>query len=197
MASNDQDEELGLYASEELIQQVQQLELQAKRMKDLVAQRRGERSDLELEVTRMERMKKHMEEMAKENLEAAEQDRLEQEKKKPFHGKGNVLGAPSAPDPVISRPRGSKPPPPPVPVDTAQPVSSMQVRSGDGSRIIVKLNHSHKIKHLKQQIASQQPQESRSFVLVTSGMPAKPLNNEEMTIKEADILGAAVLQRFI
>merc|ERR1712083_61438 len=143
----------------------------------------------------MERMKKHMEEMAKENFEAEQEDRLEQMKKKPFYGKGNVLGAPSAPAPVVKT-RATRPPPPPVPVDAQQPVTSIQVRSGDGSRLVVKLNHSHKIKHLKQQIASQQPEESRSFVLVTCGMPAKPLNNDEMTVKDADIMGAAVLQRF-
>merc|ERR1712080_456874 len=182
-------------ASDALIQQVQPLQLQEKKMRALVDQRKGERNDLELEVARMERMKKHMEEMRKENLEAAEQDRLEEMKKKPFYGKGNVLGAPSAPAPVV-RTRASRPPPPPVQVDTQQPVTSIQVRSGDGSRLVVKLNHSHKIKDLKQQIASQQPEESRPFVLVTCGMPAKPLNNDQITIKEADILGAAVLQRF-
>lgn len=64
--------------------------------------------------------------------------------------------------------------------------------------MIVKLNHSHTIKDLKQQILSQQQTEEgkTSFSLIKMGPPPEPLKNELMTLKEADILGAAVLQRF-
>ena len=40
-----------------------ELQLKEKRMRELVKQRKDERNDLELEVARMDRMKKHMETM--------------------------------------------------------------------------------------------------------------------------------------
>ena len=63
---------------------------------------------------------------------------------------------------------------------------------------MVKLNHSHTIKDLKQQILSQQETEEGKtlFTLIKMGPPPVPLTNESMTLKEADILGAAVLQRY-
>ena len=47
---------------------MEDLQLQQKRMKSLVDQRRQERLDMEKELLRMERMKKHMEEMCKEKM---------------------------------------------------------------------------------------------------------------------------------
>ena len=74
-----------------------------------------------------------------------------------------------------------------------------QVRACDGSRMVIKLNHDHTIKDLKQQILSQQETEEgkTSFVIIKMGPPPLPLKNESMTLKEADILGAAVLQRYL
>ena len=72
-----------------------------------------------------------------------------------------------------------------------------QVRTSTGARIVVKLNHNHTIKDLKQQILSQQETEEgkTSFSLIKMGPPPLPLSNDTVTLKEADILGAAVLQR--
>ena len=65
--------------------------------------------------------------------------------------------------------------------------------------MVVKLNQTHTINDLKQQILSQQQTEEgkTSFCLICQGPPARPLNDELMTLKEADILGASILQRFM
>ncbi len=56
-------------------------------MKSLVDQRRDERHDMDKELLRMERMKKHMEEMVKENEEVARNERkLEDERSLPWPG---------------------------------------------------------------------------------------------------------------
>ena len=81
---------------EECLRQIELLQLQEKRMKALVAQRREERREMDLENSRMERQLKFMKEMAKENDEAEEAWQKEQDAKKPFSGSGQMLGAPSA-----------------------------------------------------------------------------------------------------
>ena len=65
--------------------------------------------------------------------------------------------------------------------------------------MVIKLNHEHTIKDLKQQILSQQETEEgkTSFSIIKMGPPPLPLKNELMTLKEADILGTAVLQRYL
>merc|ERR1719370_347094 len=80
---------------EECLRQIELLQLQEKRMKALVAQRREERREMDLENSRMERQLKFMKEMAVENEEAEEAWQREQDKKKPFSGSGQMLGAPS------------------------------------------------------------------------------------------------------
>ena len=64
--------------------------------------------------------------------------------------------------------------------------------------MVVKLNHNHTIKDLKQQILSQQNTEEgkTTFSLVKAGPPPVTLKDESITLKEADILGAAVMQRY-
>ena len=130
MASN-QEEDLSLEEQEEMIRQIQDLQLQQKRMQALVAQRREERSEMDRDLARMERMKKHMEAMCKENLEVQESEKKAEEAKKPFSGKGHVLGAPdtskatSNTNSHLARP--IVPPPPPVKVDSTLPITNIQV----------------------------------------------------------------------
>ena len=81
---------------EECLRQIELLQLQEKRMKALVAQRREERREMDLENSRMERQLKFMKEMAVENEEAEEAWQREQDAKKPFSGSGRTLGAPSS-----------------------------------------------------------------------------------------------------
>ena len=93
---------------EECLRQIELLQLQEKRMKALVAQRREERREMDLENSRMERQLKFMKEMAVENEEAEEAWQREQDAKKPFSGSGQMLGAPS----VVGGSVGGAAPPP-------------------------------------------------------------------------------------
>ena len=128
MASN-QNEKLEPEEEELMRKQMEDLQLQQKRMKSLVDQRRQERLDMEKELLRMERMKKHMEEMCKENDEVLEAERKLEESKKPFFGKGHMLGAPSL-APSQSTNANSRPiVPAPLPVDINPelPITNIQV----------------------------------------------------------------------
>ena len=128
MASNNE-EDLDLEAQEIMKKQMEDLQLQQKRMKSLVDQRRQERLDMEKELMRMERMKKHMETMCKENEDVAQTEKRLEEAKKPFSGKGFTLGSPlSQPSSLTSTcSRPIVPPPPPVEINPALPTTNIQV----------------------------------------------------------------------
>ena len=128
MASNT-NEKLDPEEEELMRREMENLQLQQKRMKSLVDQRRQERQEMEKELLRMERMKKHMEEMCKENEDVLATERKLEESKKPFSGRGQMLGAPSShpsqPSNISSRP--IVPAPPPVDVNLELPTTNIQV----------------------------------------------------------------------
>ena len=193
MASKDE-EELGLGCSEDMMREIELLQLQEKRMRKLVEQRREERNELERENSRMQRQKKYMEEMVKENEDWEAEFQRQVTDKGPFSGTGHMLGAPTpATAPSPRRPLRQVPH---VEVDPSKPVGSVQVRLGDGSRIVVKLNHEHTVGDMKQEIMAMKPEEDREFNLVSMGPPSVVLQ-DKAGLKEANLFGAAVMQRFV
>jgi len=120
---------------------------------------------------------------------------------KPFQGSGNVLGsiapAVAAPPPASNADpkQAEEAAAAEAKVDSGSPVSSIQVRLADGSRLVVKLNHSHRVSDLRRYITTARPQYAGTpFALLTT-FPNKELTEEGQTIAEAGLLGAAVLQR--
>ena len=59
----------------------------------------------------------------------------------------------------------------------------------------MRLNQHHTVGQLRQQVAAQTG-DGRRFVLVTAGGAARTLDDDRVTLKEADLLGAAVLLRY-
>jgi len=69
------------------------------------------------------------------------------------------------------------------------------VRLADGSRLIVKLNHTHTVGDLRMYINTARPQyEGVEYMLLTT-FPNKELSDNTPTIAAAGLVGAAVLQR--
>jgi len=182
--------------AKDLLDQVQKLELMERRTRELVEQRKQERATLELECAKMERQKKYLTDMLRENQEVAAREEAIEATKRPFSGKGNVLGDPVSPAPaapVMPLPRAT-----PVALDLNQPKGNVQVRLGDGGRLIVTLNHSHTIRDLKQEIrAKSSSEDPRDFLLVSIGAPPVKYENLQQTISDAGLISAAVLQRFL
>jgi len=123
-------------------------------------------------------------------------------KVKPFQGSGNVLGnmAPeiasnttSAAEPVgaaLSPEDAQKK----VNVDPSKPMTSIQIRLASGGRLIAKMNESSTISDLRRYIRLVNPESPVNFSLHTT-FPNKELTDETVTLKDAGILGAAVLTR--
>ncbi|KAF9102476.1 hypothetical protein BGX29_004558 [Mortierella sp. GBA35] len=96
---------------------------------------------------------------------------------KAFEGSGNRLGSVA------------------LNVDESQPVTSVQIRLADGTRMVARFNHTHTINDIRGFInASRAGESSRPYVLQTS-FPKKDLEDVTQTIKDAGLLNSVVLQR--
>lgn len=112
----------------------------------------------------------------------------------PFAGGGNRLGsqpsaatvAASTSEPNTTAASAA------VEVDNSAPIASIQVRLSDGSRIVARLNETHTVQNLQDFVAAARPGVS-SFSLATT-FPRKKLDNMSLTIKEANLKGAVVVQ---
>ena len=80
-------------------------------------------------------------------------------------------------------------------MDSTQGVATVQIRLHDGKTLKVKLNHSHTVGDLRRFVTTARPDLSnRSFALRTS-FPSKELEKEDDSIKDAGLIGAAILLR--
>ena len=68
----------------------------------------------------------------------------------------------------------------PLTLDESAPTTTLQVRLADGSRKMVKANHTHTVLQLRQHIATLTPGVSFSL---RGGFPPKPLADESLTLK--------------
>ncbi|KAI9476384.1 MAG: hypothetical protein EXX96DRAFT_576984 [Benjaminiella poitrasii] len=122
---------------------------------------------------------------------------------KPFQGVGNRLGSPAsfAASPSSSSTPGAFPVTndsnngvAPT-VDQNQPTTNIQIRLGDGSKLVAKLNHTHTIADIRQYIEANQSTASRPYILQTT-FPVKVLSDDTQTVKEAGLLNSVIVQRY-
>lgn len=122
--------------------------------------------------------------------------------KKPFQGAGHVLGS-IAPQVTVSTPAAGASDPAQAEakakaeakVDESQPTTNIQVRLANGSRLIVKLNHSQTVGDLRAYICNARPEYGSATFSLQTTFPNKELTDNAQSIKDAGLLGAAVLQR--
>eukprot|EP00238_Polyblepharides_amylifera_P012582 CAMPEP_0196586396 /NCGR_PEP_ID=MMETSP1081-20130531/54102_1 /TAXON_ID=36882 /ORGANISM="Pyramimonas amylifera, Strain CCMP720" /LENGTH=387 /DNA_ID=CAMNT_0041908261 /DNA_START=35 /DNA_END=1198 /DNA_ORIENTATION=+ len=117
-----------------------------------------------------------------------------------FSGSGRTLGASSpAPSPTST----SAPAHVPTPtaqsskdfnVDESQPVTSLQLRLHDGTRMVAKFNHSHTVQDIRNFVSHARPSAPSNFKLMMS-FPTKELTNLNETIAEAGLVGAVIMQQ--
>jgi len=77
-------------------------------------------------------------------------------------------------------------------LDESAPTTTLQVRLADGSRKMIKANHTHTILQLRGHIASLSTP-GLSFTL-RGGFPPKPLSDESLTLKDANLLNETIVQ---
>ncbi|CAI5462074.1 unnamed protein product [Closterium sp. Yama58-4] len=126
-----------------------------------------------------------------------------------FSGQGRTLGDGAASDsqpppqpPAAAAPAATGPTNPQAPagglqVDEAQPVTSIQVRLADGTRLVARFNHSHTVAHIRAFIDAARPAgtATRRYSLQTMGFPPKRLEDESETIAAAGLVNSVIVQR--
>jgi len=78
----------------------------------------------------------------------------------------------------------------PLVLDEAAPTTTLQVRMADGSRKLVKANHTHTVAQLKAHVATFVP--GVAFKL-KGGFPPKPLEEDGLTLAEANLLNESIV----
>ncbi|KAI5813575.1 hypothetical protein BZA77DRAFT_389824 [Pyronema omphalodes] len=124
----------------------------------------------------------------------------------PFSGQGNRLGSivpgtsleeAIAPQPAAApAAAAAAPQTPTVTVDAASPTTNIQIRLGDGTRLVSRFNHTHTIRDVYDFVNASSPaSRSRAYVLQTT-FPIKELKEMEQTLKEAGLINAVVVQKW-
>uniref|UniRef100_A0A8V0Y390 UBX domain protein 2A n=1 Tax=Gallus gallus TaxID=9031 RepID=A0A8V0Y390_CHICK len=117
----------------------------------------------------------------------------------PFSGHGYRLG--SATPRIISKARedhqgaADKRCLPVVPLNDLEPITNIQIWLADGERIIQKFNVSHRISHVRDFITKYQGSEGGVPFMLTTSLPFRELQDETLTLQEAKLQNAVVVQR--
>lgn len=78
--------------------------------------------------------------------------------------------------------------------DESRPVTSIQLRLHDGSRMVARFNHSQTVRDIRRFIASSRPDCPLSYFLMTA-FPSKQLTDDSQTIEDAGLVNAVVMQK--
>lgn len=113
----------------------------------------------------------------------------------PFSGRGYRLGS-VAPRVLVRSPsvhEDGSPPVPMVTLDHTLPVTSLQIWLADGRRLVQRFNLSHRISDVHDFVRRTQ-RKCPPFVLTTS-LPCRELDEAELSLAEADLANAVIVQR--
>ncbi|CAJ1971146.1 unnamed protein product [Sphenostylis stenocarpa] len=119
----------------------------------------------------------------------------------PFQGVGRTLGGTSSSSDEPIQVTGTSPiTAAPLPtmglvVDESQPVTSIQLRLADGTRMVSRFNQHHTIRDVRAFIDASRPGGVRSYQLQAMGFPPKQLTDWDQTIDQAGIANSVVIQK--
>lgn len=81
-------------------------------------------------------------------------------------------------------------------VDDALPLTSIQLRLADGTRMVSRFNYSHTINDIRAFIDASRPGGPRNYQLQTVGFPPKQLTDLTQTIEDVGLANSVVIQKF-
>jgi len=82
-----------------------------------------------------------------------------------------------------------------VQVDESQPTTTIQVRLHNGEKLVLKLNHTHTIGDIRSKIEEMRP--SGKPMELRLSYPNKVLSDDKVSIKDAGLMNAAIVQRYV
>ncbi|KAI1280893.1 NSFL1 cofactor p47 [Halotydeus destructor] len=81
-------------------------------------------------------------------------------------------------------------------IDSSQPTSNIQIRLGDSTKLVLKVNLTSTVGQIRQFICRARPTHAtRTFSLMTT-FPNKELSDESLTVEQANLANAVIVQRF-
>lgn len=119
---------------------------------------------------------------------------------RPFEGQGYTLGSPAPP--VVGacreedKPANEAKAKEGLKLDTSKPLTNLQIRLADGSRLVGQFNHEHTVAQVRSYIVAARPQYQTQPFNLLSTYPSKLLNDSE-TLAEAGLLNAAIMQKLV
>ncbi|XP_032640763.1 UBX domain-containing protein 2A isoform X2 [Chelonoidis abingdonii] len=116
----------------------------------------------------------------------------------PFSGQGYRLG--SATPRIISKVKKdleaeNKRPLPSISLNNLEPVTNIQIWLANGERIVQKFNVSHRISHVRDFITKYQGSQGSVPFSLTTSLPFLELLDETLTLGEANLQNAVIVQR--
>ncbi|XP_071548788.1 NSFL1 cofactor p47 isoform X1 [Panulirus ornatus] len=78
-------------------------------------------------------------------------------------------------------------------VNTAEPTTSIQIRLPDGSRLVIKLNHSHTVGDIRQFIQTARPTYQHTDFAIMTTFPYAELTNMSQTVAEGKLLNSSIV----
>ncbi|GAX85737.1 hypothetical protein CEUSTIGMA_g13152.t1 [Chlamydomonas eustigma] len=136
------------------------------------------------------------------NLVRKEEDYAEPEKPKyhAFQGSCRTLASSSTTSSSADATASALPPPGGVlagewkGVNEDLPVTSLQLRMADGSRMVARFNHSHRVSDIRRFIRASRPDMQAPYHLMTS-FPSQVIQDEDKSIEESGLLNAVIIQK--
>jgi len=104
-----------------------------------------------------------------------------------FSGAGHSVGE------INASPAGTKVDASSIVVDGSKPITTIQVRLHDGSRLTIKCNHTHTIGDIKSHIEAAHP--SGKAMELRLSYPSKLLVDDFETVQDAGLINASITQR--
>lgn len=79
-----------------------------------------------------------------------------------------------------------------VAFDSSQPSTNIQIRLGDGTRLVHRFNETNTISDIRRFIRAARPDYASQDFQLLSGFPSKPLTEDNVSLKDANLLNAAI-----
>lgn len=76
-----------------------------------------------------------------------------------------------------------------------EPMTQLQIRLADGSRLTGRFNQTHTISAIRRYIVDSRPNYASTTFAILSSFPPKELTEEDKTLKDAGLLNATIVQR--
>ena len=80
-------------------------------------------------------------------------------------------------------------------IDDTKPVTNLQIRLADGSRLTMQANHTHTIGAIRRFIVEARPEYATTLFSLLSSFPPKELTDDNATLEEENLINAVIVQK--